>query len=626
MKLFSSLLLASLLLFLIHCSPSPNTDKAEAVKPKIPTALPMNSVVLDGLSAFQETGTNWQIVEQVSGDYQQVHDISTQAGTGVLVNLVTDEAKANLFTRMEHEDLDLEIEFLMPKGSNSGIYFQGRYEIQLFDSWGKEEPSHADCGGIYQRWDATRPEGKAGYEGHPPSVNASKAPGLWQKFRIKFIAPRFDQAGTKISNARFEEVWHNGILVHKAVEIFGPTRSAAFDNEVSHGPLMIQGDHGPVGLRNIRYKAYGNDSLRLENLTYKLYSGAADHIPSFDTLTFVKEGKATFIDVKRASDLLDHYAIAYAGTLHVPVSGDYLLHTAIDDGGDLFIDDSLVVHNQGDPGMDRMASILPLEAGAHDFRLTYYQEVWSANLEIDYEGPGIKYQKLAAPPAEAPPPPPPPIIVQAEESAEMVRGFVMYKDEKRTHIISVGDPEAVHYSYDLNEGSLLSCWRGGFADVTKMWYKRGHDQLLLPLNTAIELTSGIPIAQLANASSAWPTEVPESFASKGYRIEAGGRPAFQFTYGNLTIKDHLQPANNGKQLKRTLTISGPDSQSNTWIRLAAGDFIEQLDNGLYRIDGNYYLDFPEGDIQIRTSGNQQELLVPVLVNSSQTLLTYSLLW
>ncbi len=626
MKLYSSLLLASLLLLLTHCSPSSNTDTADVQEPKIPTALPMNPIALDDLSAFQETGTNWQIVAQVRGDYQQVNDFSTQPGTGVLVNRVSDEAKANLFTRMEHEDLDLEVEFLMPKGSNSGIYFQGRYEIQLFDSWGKEQPSHADCGGIYQRWDPTRPEGKEGYEGHPPSVNASKAPGLWQNFRIKFIAPRFDQSGAKISNARFDEVWHNGILVHEAVEVLGPTRSAAFDNEVSHGPLMIQGDHGPVALRNISYKSYGNDSLRLENLTYKLYSGSADHIPSFDTLTFVKEGKTPFIEVESASDLLDHYAIAYTGTLHVPTSGDYFLKTAIDDGGDLYIDDSLVVHNQGDPGRGQMATILPLEAGEHAFRLTYYQEVWSANLQVFYEGPGIKYQKLAAPPAEAPPPPPQPITVQASELAEMVRGFVMYKGEKRTHVISVGDPEKVHYSYDLNEASLLSCWRGGFADVTKMWYRRGFDQLLLPMNSAIELTAGIPIAQLANASSAWPTEVPESFASIGYRIGEEGRPVFQFEYGTLTITDHLQPAESGKQLKRTLTITGSDSQPNTWVRLAAGEFIEQLDNGLYRIDGNYYLDFPEGNIQTRTSGNQQELLVPVLTNSSQTLLTYSLLW
>lgn len=626
MKLLSSLLLASSLLLLIHCSPSSKTDTADVQEPKVPTALPMNPLALGDLSAFQKPGANWQIVEQVSGDYQKASDISTQPGTGVLVNLMTDEAKANLFTQMEHEDLDLEIEFLMPKGSNSGIYFQGRYEIQLFDSWGKEQPTHADCGGIYQRWDATRPEDKAGYEGHAPATNASKAPGLWQKFRIKFIAPRFDESGAKISNARFDEVWHNGILVHEAVEVLGPTRSAAFENEVSHGPLMIQGDHGPVAFRNISYKSYGNDSLRLENITYKLYSGAADHIPSFDTLDLVKEGKAPFIEVKSVSDLLDHYAIAYAGTLHVPVSGDYFLKTAIDDGGDLYIDDSLVVHNQGDPGGGEVATILHLEAGTHPFRLTFYQEVWAATLTVSYEGPGIRYQELAAPPAEAPPPPPPPITVQAPELAEMVRGFVMHKGEKRTHVISVGDPKAVHYSYDLNEASLLSCWRGGFADVTKMWYRRGHDQLLLPLNTAIELTSGIPIAQLATASTEWPTEVPESFASKGYQIGAGGRPVFLFQYGALTIKDQLRPSESGKQLERTLTISGTESQSNTWVRLASGDVIEQLENGLYRIDGNYYLDFPTGDLKIRTSGNQQELLVPVLTNSSQTLLTYSLLW
>jgi hypothetical protein len=128
----------------------------------------------------------------------------------------------------------------------------GRYEIQVLDSWGVEKPKHGDCGGIYQRWDNKRKP--KGFEGHPPRVNASKAPGEWQTFGVVFRAPRFGADGKKTQNARFIKVVHNGQVVHENVEVTGPTRAAAFGDEKPKGPLMFQGDHGPVAYRNMRIR------------------------------------------------------------------------------------------------------------------------------------------------------------------------------------------------------------------------------------------------------------------------------------------------------------------------------------------------------------------------------------
>jgi len=69
------------------------------------------------------------------------------------------------------------------------------------DSWGKQSVSYGDCGGIYQRWDESRPEGQKGYQGYAPRLNASRAPGLWQKLFVSFQAPRFDRYGNKTENA-----------------------------------------------------------------------------------------------------------------------------------------------------------------------------------------------------------------------------------------------------------------------------------------------------------------------------------------------------------------------------------------------------------------------------------------
>jgi hypothetical protein len=127
------------------------------------------------------------------------------------------------------------------------VYFQGRYEVQVFDSWGVEKPKHSDCGGIYERWRDDR-----GFEGRPPKVNASRPPGEWQSFDVVFRAPRFDEFGNKTEDARFVSVKHNGVLIHENVPLSGPTRAALHEtNEAAYGPLMLQGDHGPVAYRNL---------------------------------------------------------------------------------------------------------------------------------------------------------------------------------------------------------------------------------------------------------------------------------------------------------------------------------------------------------------------------------------
>jgi hypothetical protein len=88
-------------------------------------------------------------------------------------------------------------------------------------------------------------------------VNATKPPGEWQSFDITFRAPRFDADGKKVSNAKFVKVVHNGKVIHENVDLTGPTRAAHWDDEKPAGPIMLQGDHGPVAYRNLRVKTSG---------------------------------------------------------------------------------------------------------------------------------------------------------------------------------------------------------------------------------------------------------------------------------------------------------------------------------------------------------------------------------
>ena len=217
-----------------------------------PTALPALadepsevSLVGKDLSSWQDNDGDWLIVGQAKMDPANPKLIATEPGAGVLVNGPVGKTK-DIFSKLEHADVEAHLEFMVPRGSNSGVYFQGRYEVQILDSWGVEKLTHGDCGGIYERWVDDR-----GFEGHPPKLNASRKPGEWQTFDVVFLAPRFDAQGKKTANAKFVKVIHNGKVIHENVEVTGSTRAAHFSDEKPLGPLMLQGDHGPVAYRNI---------------------------------------------------------------------------------------------------------------------------------------------------------------------------------------------------------------------------------------------------------------------------------------------------------------------------------------------------------------------------------------
>jgi hypothetical protein len=169
---------------------------------------------------------------------------------GIILNSLQGKT-TNLHTTGKFGDVELYLEFMVPQGSNSGVYLHGLYEIQVFDSFGKDKVTTSDGGAIYHRWINEKPVG-----GSAPKVNASRKPGEWQSYHIWFRAPRFDTSGKKSENARFIKVIYNGVVVHENVEVDGGTRAHMNLQEGPENPLMLQGDHGPVAYRNIHVRPY----------------------------------------------------------------------------------------------------------------------------------------------------------------------------------------------------------------------------------------------------------------------------------------------------------------------------------------------------------------------------------
>lgn len=226
------------------------------------TALARDSALrADDLSAWRAPTGEWLTVGKVQLQSTNDNRFALVPGDGVLVN-GKEGRTVDLLTREEFGDVEVHIEFCIARRSNSGVYLMGRYEVQIYDSHGvtKDKYPGIECGGIYPRWTAQRGE----YAGHSPRVNASKPAGEWQSFDIVFRAPRFDAAGKKTHNARFEKVVHNGQTVHENVELTGPTRAARWETEAPVGPLLLQGDHGPVAFRNIKIRLLpAADSARI---------------------------------------------------------------------------------------------------------------------------------------------------------------------------------------------------------------------------------------------------------------------------------------------------------------------------------------------------------------------------
>jgi Domain of Unknown Function (DUF1080) len=205
-----------------------------------------------GLDAWRKPAGDWIVGGDAEPQPEHPKLLAAKPGRGTLVNGKTGKTR-NLLTSQNFGDLEAHFEFLVPKGSNSGVKFEGFYEIQIADSFGVAKPTASHCGGIYPRAEML-PNYHHIDEGTPPRVNASRPAGEWQSLDVTFRAPRFGRDGKKVENARFDKVVLNGQVIHENVEVKSPTGHVWRQPEVAQGPILLQGDHGPVAFRNIRVR------------------------------------------------------------------------------------------------------------------------------------------------------------------------------------------------------------------------------------------------------------------------------------------------------------------------------------------------------------------------------------
>jgi hypothetical protein len=206
------------------------------------------------------------------------------------------------------------------------------------------------------------------------------------------------------------------------------------------------------------------------------------------------------------------------------------------------------------------------------------------------------------------------------EAPDVLRSFMDIPGEGRViRAVSVGTRENVHYTYDMDNSSIIHVWRGKFLDTTPMWHDRG-DGSSRPrgMITVVDGTSP-PVQPL---STAWKSDTSGlAFKTNGYRTEED-RMIFLYSMGNTSLEDHIKPLENGQGISRTLQAA---NAPNLYVRLGHGQKIIRVSKGLFKIQGTgqYYVETdPSVAAEIRlTSNGDMELVAPL-----GTSLTYSILF
>ena len=196
------------------------------LSPTLGAKPPAGAVVLFNGKNFKQ----WEYTKKESGSVQwnlvkgeKVMEVKPRTGS--------------IVTKKKFTDFELHIEFRLPfmpdkRGqarANSGVYLQGRYEVQVLDSYGLDGKDN-ECGGIY----------KVG----PPLVNMCAPPMQWQTYDITFHAP-------KAGDPARATVVHNDVTIHDEKVLPGPTGGALDSNVNEPGGIYLQ-DHGnPMQFRNI---------------------------------------------------------------------------------------------------------------------------------------------------------------------------------------------------------------------------------------------------------------------------------------------------------------------------------------------------------------------------------------
>ena len=400
---------------------------------------------------------NWKQVENVDNPFQKKSKTGFTAGNKFLFS----NSPAKITSRLTTADAKLKFEFMLGNSSEAVFYVQGKHAILL------------NSGAIQTK------EGNLKL----PNQHASRSAGLWQTLELIFSEASFGNALT------LEKVVMNDILIHQGY-VF-PTEGK------NEGPIVFENKIGTVAIRNVEYLKYNKETpLKLSGLSYELFEtfdwdkqfGKKKEIPD-------ESGIATEL-TKNYGVGLKRFLLVFKGNLDVEKDGSYSLIADYAGKGAVKVDGKEILPMIDESYRKPRIAYVDLKKGKHPIEIRYIKVWWRPELGLFAAGPEIRPYALHAENSLPTPQAVGEISIKPKSDVELVRSFIMFDGKKRTHVMSVGSPVGVHYSYDLNQGALLYAWRGDFADVTEMWHERGEPQILRPIGVQTKFSGKPSVAVL----------------------------------------------------------------------------------------------------------------------------------
>lgn len=198
--------------------------------------------------------------------------------------------------------------------------------------------------------------------------------------------------------------------------------------------------------------------------------------------------------------------------------------------------------------------------------------------------------------------------------------------------ITVGYPEKAHLAWDANQLCLALVWHGRFIDASKHWTGRG-DGFQRPLGDHIaRIEQTVPLAALDTPQTAWPTQPPKErgYRFRGYRLDAQGRPTFEYRGPQFTVDDKPVPvAGTGEPyFERHLAVQFEQPLTNLYLLLGAANEIKPLPDGWYQVGEAYRVRLRADGMEpvVRSNRGRQELLAPIAPRDGKAELVEEIVW
>jgi len=406
-----------------------------------------------------------------------------------------------------------------------------------------------------------------------PLAEAKRKEGLWQK--VELVLSLTGLNGIPV----IEKVILNDLLIHSNVLL--PNLKS------TNGSLSFTNQTGLLAFKDFEYIGFEKKQpISISNLTYTLEETYnADR--SFESKKQEKvSGKSAALTTDIPNNF-NKYILHYKGDLTVEKDAMYGFTLEHQGTGKLLIDGEQVVGSGEYLYRNPISGLKEIKAGKHSFEYIYHPIYWRPVFGIEVSGADFRPYGLNDPKTL-------PtrqleggiFIDNVESKAKKIRSFLNFNETKLTKVISVGTPEKIHYSFDLDNGSLLQVWKGKFADVTQMWHERGEPQLLYPSGLLTVLNNEIPFFELSNEVQPKP-DVYTEFVNIGYDLDEDGIPAYIYNWKNASFTQKFSPNKDG-----LLCEINTNQISKFGYTIAIGNEITKLSDNLYKVD-NFYIEINE---------------------------------